>query len=106
MGIDNALGIAAAANGNFWLIAFGLLISVPIILFGSTIIARILERYPNSIFIGSYVLFLVGLKMIFKEPAVDRYLDPTHDWTETALPWVVAAVLTAKQYYRARIRNV
>lgn len=104
MGIDNALGIAAAANGDFGLVVFGLLISIPIILFGSTIIAKFLEKYPNSIFIGSFVLFLVAIQMILKEPFVDTYVDPLHDWVEMKLPWLIAIILTAKQYYRARIK--
>lgn len=103
MGIDNALGIAAAAGGNLWLVIFGLLISVPIILFGSTIIARILEKYPNSVFIGSYVLFVVAVQMILKEPFIDQYIDPLHDWTEKGLPYLLGAVLTAKQYYRSHV---
>ena len=105
MGIDNALGIAAAAGGNVWMIVFGLLISVPIILFGSTVIAKILEKYPNSVFIGSFVLFLVAVKMILAEPFLDTHLDPLHDFYEHVLPWMVAIVITAKQYYRARIRK-
>jgi len=104
MGIDNALGIAAAANGDFFLVVFGLLISIPIILFGSTIIAKFLEKYPNSIFIGSFILFLVAIQMILKEPFVDTYVDPLHDWVEMKLPWLIAIILTAKQYYRARIK--
>lgn len=68
MGIDNALGIAAAANGNWWVIIFGLLISVPIILFGSTMVNRILERWPRAIYIGSAVLAVVGAQMLYKEP--------------------------------------
>ena len=68
MGIDNALGIAAAANGNWLVIIFGLLISVPIILFGSTMVNRILERWPRAIYIGSGVLGVVGAEMIYKEP--------------------------------------
>lgn len=100
MGIDNALGIAAAADGNLWLVLFGLLISVPIILFGSTVIAKILEKYPNAVFLGSFVLFVVAIQMILKEPFVDRYIDPLHDWTELGLPFVLGLVLTAKQYYR------
>jgi len=68
MGIDNALGIAAAANGNWLVIIFGLLISVPIILFGSTMVNRILERWPRAIYIGSAVLAVVGAEMIYKEP--------------------------------------
>lgn len=105
MGIDNALGIAAAAGGNVWMIVFGLLISVPIILFGSTVIAKILEKYPNSVFIGSFVLFLVAVKMILAEPFLDTHLDPLHDFYEHVLPWMAAIVITAKQYYRARIRK-
>ena len=103
MGIDNALGIAAAADGNLWLVIFGLLISVPIILFGSTVIARILEKYPNSVFIGSYVLFVVAFQMILKEPFIDKFIDPLHDWTEMGLPFILGIVLTAKQYYRSQI---
>ena len=103
MGIDNALGIAAAADGNLWLVIFGLLVSVPIILFGSTVIARILEKYPNAVFIGSFVLFVVAVQMILKEPFVDRYIDPLHDWTEMGLPFVLGVILTAKQYYRSVI---
>ena len=105
MGIDNALGIAAAANGSFAMIAFGLLISVPIILFGSTVIAKLLERYPDSIFVGSFVLFVVATQMILGEPAIGNHVDPLHDIIEHTLPWAVGIVLTAKQYYRARIRS-
>ena len=105
MGIDDALGIAAAADGNFWLVALGLLISIPIILFGSTLISKVLTKYPNLIFIGSFVLFLVAMQMILKEPFVDKYIDPLHDWTEYSLSWLVAMLLTAKQYYRLKIRT-
>lgn len=106
MGIDNALGIAAAANGNYLMVVIGLLISVPIILFGSTIISKLLEKYPDSVFIGSFVLFVVAIQMIMKEPFVDTYIDPLHDWAEHSLEWIVAIVLTAKQYYRSRIRSL
>ena len=106
MGLDNALAIAGAAGGNWWLIVFGLLISVPIILFGSTLIAKIMDRYPDAIFVGAFVLYVVAIKMIMAEPIVDNYLDPLHDLGERALPWVGAFILTAKQYYRTRIRRV
>lgn len=105
MGIDNALGIAAAAGGNLWMVVFGLLISVPIILFGSTIIAKLLEKYPDSVYIGSFVLFVVAVKMILSEPFVDAHIDPMHDIGENLLPWLAAIVITAKQYYRAKIRR-
>ena len=74
MGLDNALGIAGAAGGNWYLIIFGLLVSVPIILFGSTVIAKIIERWPKTIWIGALVLVIVALQMIWSEPVLQQYL--------------------------------
>ena len=74
MGLDNALGIAGAAGGNWWLIIFGLLVSVPIILFGSTVIAKIIERWPRTIWLGALVLVAVALQMIYNEPMLQQYL--------------------------------
>lgn len=105
MGLDNALAIAGAAGGNWWLIIFGLLLSVPIILFGSTLVAKLIDRYPDSVFVGAFVLYVVAIKMIVHEPFIDNHLDPLHDFYEQILPWAGAVILTAKQYYRARIRN-
>lgn len=105
MGLDNALAIAGAAGGNWWLIIFGLLVSVPIILFGSTIIACVIDRYPDSIFVGAFVLYAVAFKMIVHEPFIDSWNDPLHDFVEQALPFIGAVILTAKQYYRTRIRK-
>ena len=104
MGLDNALAIAGAAGGNWLLIIFGLLVSVPIILFGSTMVGKIIDRYPDSVFIGAFVLYVVAIKMIIHEPFIDNHLDPMHDFYENILPWAGGLVLTAKQYYRTRIR--
>jgi YjbE family integral membrane protein len=70
MGLDNALAIAGAAGGNWWLIIFGLLLSVPIILFGSTIVAKIMERWPKTIWLGAAVLVIVAIQMMLNEPFV------------------------------------
>lgn len=70
MGLDNALAIAGAAGGNWWLIIFGLLISVPIILFGSTVVSKIMLRWPKTIWIGAAVLVIVAIQMMVNEPFV------------------------------------
>jgi len=75
MGLDNALAIAGAAGGNWWLIIFGLLLSVPIILFGSTVVAKVMERWPKTIWIGAGVLVIVAVKMILNEPVITNYLN-------------------------------
>ncbi len=70
MGLDNALAIAGAAAGNWWLIIFGLLVSVPIILFGSTVVSKIMLRWPKTIWIGAGVLVIVAIQMMVNEPFV------------------------------------
>lgn len=75
MGLDNALAIAGAAGGNWWLIIFGLLVSVPIILFGSTIVARVMERWPRTIWVGAAVLVAVAAQMIWAEPLLQEIIN-------------------------------
>jgi YjbE family integral membrane protein len=103
MGIDNALGIAAAAIGNFCLVVFGLLISVPIILFGSTIVSKILARWPDIVFVGSFVLFVVAFQMLFKEPLLASWLSGLPGWVLASLPWTGGFTITAVQFARARL---
>ena len=103
MGIDNALGIAAAANGNWVLIIGGLLISVPIILFGAGLVTKILARWPDSIFVGSFVLFAVAFLMLMKEPLLANWWSGLNTPMTKILPWVAAGVITALQYNKARL---
>ena len=74
MGLDNALAIAGAASGNWWLIIFGLLVSVPIILFGSTVVAKLMERWPKTLWLGATILVAVAGQMIWSEPILQQYL--------------------------------
>ncbi len=103
MGIDNALGIAAAAGGNFVLVVAGLLISVPIILFGATMVSKILQRWPDTVFVGSFVLFAVAFLMAMKEPLMAAWWAGLVPWVAAILPWVAALVITAVQYNQARL---
>jgi len=103
MGIDNALGIAAAANGSFVLVAAGLLISVPIILFGATMVSKILQRWPDTVFAGSFVLFAVAMLMLMKEPLMASWWAGLEPIVAKPLPWLAAFVITAVQYNKARL---
>jgi YjbE family integral membrane protein len=103
MGIDNALGIAAAANGNFVLIIAGLLISVPIILFGAGLVSKILQKYPDTVFVGSFVLFAVAFLMLMKEPLMSTWWSGLVPWIAVILPWLAALVITGLQYNKARL---
>lgn len=105
MGIDNALAIAAASNGNMSLVIFGLLLSVPIIIFGSTLVTKILTKYPDSIYIGCYVLFVVAIQMCMKEPLLEDWLSNLNKIVLSFLPWVLSIVIVSKQYYNIKIRK-
>jgi len=75
MGMDNVLGVAGAAQGEFMLVIVGLLISVPIMIAGSTLILKWVERYPAIIYIGAVVLAWTAAKMIAQEPALDTFFE-------------------------------
>ncbi|MDI9336490.1 MAG: TerC family protein [Gammaproteobacteria bacterium] len=105
MGLDNALAIAGAARGNWLLIILGLLISVPIILLGSTLVAKVLDKYPGTIYLGAFVLYYVAGNMIAHEPFIDQWVNPLPHVVKLALPLMGAIVLTAVQYgFRSRQR--
>lgn len=70
MGIDNILAIAGASQGNYILVIFGLAISIPIMVFGSTLIIRLMDRFPNIIDIGAAIIAYTAGKMITQEPVL------------------------------------
>jgi YjbE family integral membrane protein len=76
MGIDNVLGVAGAAHGAFDLVIIGLLVSVPIVVFGSSLVLRLVQRFPLVIQLGAAVLAYTGAKMVVDEPLLDPVFDP------------------------------
>ncbi|WP_257349796.1 TerC family protein [Pseudalkalibacillus decolorationis] len=75
MGLDNVLAIAGASHGNFLLVILGLLISVPVVMFGSTLILKWVDRFPAIITIGSAVLAWTAAKMIVSEPFLKSFFE-------------------------------
>lgn len=75
MGLDNVLGVAGAANGDMVLVVMGLLISIPIVVFGSTVVLKLIERFPSIMYIGAGVLALTAAVMISKEPFLKPYVE-------------------------------
>ncbi|WP_017435750.1 TerC family protein [Saccharococcus caldoxylosilyticus] len=73
MGLDNVLAVAGAAHDSFLLVILGLMISVPIMVWGSTIILKWIERFPVIVTIGAGVLAWTAAKMIVDEPFLDQY---------------------------------
>lgn len=80
MGLDNVIAVAGAAHGDFLLVVIGLIISVPIMVWGSTMILKFMERFPIVIFIGAGVLAYTAGSMVTNEKLLAPFF--------AAYPWV------------------
>jgi len=77
MSIDNILAVAAASKGSVALLIFGLGLSIPFVVFTSGLLARLLDRFPILIYIGSAILGRVGGDMMITDPWVHKQLQPS-----------------------------
>jgi YjbE family integral membrane protein len=94
MGIDNVLGVAGAAHGAMDLVIIGLLISVPIVVFGSQVVLKLVERFPIIIQLGAAVLAFTAAKMIVSEPLLKVVFDPPAE-NHSLARWATYAVAIA-----------
>lgn len=74
MGFDNVLAVAGAADGNGVLVLLGLLISVPIIIWGSKLILYLMNKYAYIIYIGAGILVYTSAKMILHEEIIVDFI--------------------------------
>jgi YjbE family integral membrane protein len=91
MSLDNVIAVAAAAHGNFVLLILGLGISIPLIVFGSTAILRLMDRFPVVIKLGAGLLGYVAGDMLLSEPVLDAYEPPPI--VEVLIPWMGALLV-------------
>ncbi|TVY00556.1 TerC family protein [Cohnella terricola] len=82
MGLDNVIAVAGAAHGDYFLVILGLIISVPIVVWGSALFIRLLGKYPWIIYAGSGVLAYTAAKMITHEEEFKVFFgdNPVFDW--------------------------
>ena len=95
MGVDNVLGVAGAAHGAIDLVIIGLLVSVPIVVWGSTLVLRWVERFPIITYAGAAVLAFTAARMIVSEPLLDAVFDPHLAVRLLTYAVLVAGVLAA-----------
>jgi len=98
MSLDNVLGVAAAARGNTLLLVIGLGISIPLIIYGSTLVLRMMERFPFIVTLGAGLLGWVAGEMMVGDPAMTTWLafgdDIMHD-LHSATPAICAVLVVA-----------
>ena len=71
MSVDNVLGVAAAAKGSVPLLVFGLVVSIPLVIAGSQLILKLIERFPLIILAGGGLLGWIAGKMLVEDAAAD-----------------------------------
>lgn len=87
MSMDNVLGVAAVAQGRVALLIVGLGISIPVIVFGSTLVLRLMERFPVIITAGAGLLGWVAGGMLMSDPALAGVVSTHLGWTVVRLPF-------------------
>ncbi len=103
MGIDNVLAVAGASHGSFDLVVIGLLISVPIVVFGSTMVLKLVDRFPIIIQAGAAVLAFTAAKMIVGEPLLSGAFE--HDLARWGTYAAVTAGVLGAGWFAGRVSS-
>lgn len=98
MGIDNVLAIAGAAHGDFLLVIIGLLISVPIVVWGSKGIGRLMTKYPILIYVGSGILTWTAGTMVVHDKTIGPYLAILSSATAVGIPLIITIIVLILGY--------
>lgn len=93
MSVDNVVAVAAAAKDSFGLAMFGIALSIPIIIFTSQFLIKIMERFPVIIVIGAALLGFVAGEMAWNDPVLKPYLGHYPGWMQYIAGLVGAGIV-------------
>lgn len=93
MSLDNVIAVAAAARDSVFLLVFGLALSIPLMVWASQLILRLMDRFPMIIVGGGALLGWIALSMAIADPVVKPALEPVHHWLSWAAPALGALIV-------------
>jgi YjbE family integral membrane protein len=106
MSFDNVMAISAAARGDLVLVIFGLALSLPLVVWGSGLLAKLMNRFPLIIWLGGGVLGWVAARMMLDDPRVIEWLSiELARVLHGTAPWVFGVAFTALGWWQARART-
>ncbi len=105
MSLDNVIGVAAAANGNVTLLVIGLAIAIPIVIFGSTLMIKLMERFPIIVTLGAALIGWVGGETIASDVIFKDY-SAANPWLHYAAATAGAVFVIVVGKFIARRKNV
>lgn len=94
MSLDNVIAITAVAKGDFFLISIGLLLSIPLIIWGSTLILKMINKFPSLIYIGAAILGFTAGEMLLHDPKLSTILSILNNAIHY-LPYIAALFVVA-----------
>jgi len=106
MSVDNVLAVAGASKGNLFLLLFGLGLSIPFVVFTSSLLSMLMDKYPYIIYIGAAVLGKVGAEMIVTDPVIVEQFSPSKvfQYAMEAL-FAVGVIAIGKLWVRYKIAS-
>ncbi|MFV0557679.1 MAG: TerC family protein [Enterococcus sp.] len=107
MSLDNVLAIAGVADGAFSLAVFGLIISIPIVVFCSQLIIKLMDRFPFLIWVGAILIAYTAGNMIIEDPFFEHFVDhivPNISHTHV-IPFLFCLVLVGINFVASRMRR-
>jgi len=104
MGLDNVLAIAGASRGHMPLVIIGLAISVPLVVWGSTLILKLIERFPVIVYIGAGAIAWTAARMIAHDHLLAPWFD-AHAWARYVLDALLVAAICGGGWYRQKRRE-
>jgi predicted tellurium resistance membrane protein TerC len=93
MGLDNVLAVAGAAQGSFVLVVLGLLVSIPIVIWGSQLVLKFVDRFPSIVYVGAGVLAWTAVKMIVSDPLLEELFAESAVLAALAYVLVIGAIV-------------
>lgn len=105
MSLDNVVALVGVSGGNLWLLVFGLLLTIPLIIFGSTILSTLMDRFPWLVYLGSGILIFVSVEMFLGDRIITEYTSEAIHEAERLIAAAIAALFIAVAYVVVRRRR-
>lgn len=102
MSLDNVIALVGVSGGNLWLLIFGLVLTIPLVIWGSTLLSNLLNRFPILVYAGAALLCWVALEMILEDDVVQGLVAQTLQGAETFIKLAGTALFILIVWLRSR----
>lgn len=104
MSLDNVVALVGVSGGNLWLLLFGIALTIPLIIYGSQVLSRLMNRFGWIVYAGAGVLVFVAVEMIFKDRVIEGITGETLHLLERPIALVLSLLFVAAVWIWTRRR--